>query len=185
MVREEAARLVAVMVAATAQGARLDGKAVVAMVDAYASLLADLPYARCDAAVRSLVQSQPFIPAVSEIRAAVLELERGPVRPGGEAWGSVKAAMRCEGSYKTPGLDFVFRDPVTARCVDALGWQEMCKSELEAPDRARFIELYDRLAKQERREAQVPLLAAAREARQVSAGSAINLLMTQISTEES
>ncbi len=183
MVREEAARLVALMVAATAQGSRLDGKAVVAMIDAYASLLADLPYARCEAAVGVLLQNQPFIPAVSEIRAAVLELEQGPIRSGVDAWGEVLEAMKRKGAYRRPGVDFEFSDQVTHRAVQSLGWTELCLSEFSTADRARFIELYDHLAKQTRREEQAPMLAAAREqreARQVTAGSAVSRLLSLV-----
>jgi len=167
--REETARLVAVMVAATAQGSRLDGKAVVAMIDAYSSLLDDLPYDRCNAAVRVLLQSKPFIPAVAEIRAAVTELEVGPVRPGGDAWGDAVAAMKSKGSRQTPGIDFRFSDPVVARCVDQLGWRELCQSTMQTADRARFVELYDQLAGHQRREANVPALSSGRAQHELTA----------------
>ena len=165
MTKQEAAKLVAVMVAATAQGARLDGEAVTAMVDAYASLLSDLDYARCSAAVRALLQGQTWIPSVAEIRKVVLELERGPKRSGGEAWGAVVQAMKHEGAYKFPGIDFKFVDPVTARCVEHLGWKELCLSENQVSDRARFIELYDNLADRAEREDRSPVLAAAQRNR--------------------
>jgi hypothetical protein len=167
--RSETIKLVTVMVSATAQGAKLDEDAIASMVEAYGSLLADLPYERCNAAMHVLLRSQPFMPAVAEIRAAVVELEHGPIRPGGDAWGSVVKAMKCEGSYKTPGVDFSFADPLIARCVAALGWKELCSSEFPVSDRARFIELYDSLARQARREEQVPELAAARVRRDLLA----------------
>jgi len=163
---KEAAKLVYVMVAATGQAPRFDTKAMEAMVDAYAVLLADLDYARCNAAVRVLLQSKNWIPAVADIRKVVLELERGPVRPSGEAWGEVLKAIARYGAYRTPGVDFQFSEPEVARCVNALGWQVLCLSEDQTADRARFLELYGTVASQERREQQAPLLAAAREARE-------------------
>ena len=165
MTRQETAKLVYVMVAATGQSPRFDTKALDAMVDAYAALLADLDYARCNAAVRVLLQSKTWIPSVADIRKTVLELERGPVRPAGDAWGDVLEAVRRYGAYRSPGVDFQFDDPEVARCVQALSWREICLSENQIADRARFIELYGEVASQERREQQVPLLAKARELR--------------------
>lgn len=165
MTRQEAAKLVSVMVAATGQRSRVDRSAVDDMIDAYAALLADLDYVRCNAAVRVLLQSQTWMPSVADIRRTVIELEQGPQRPAGEAWGELQKAIQRWGAYRTPGVDFEFRDPGVARCVRALGWKTLCLSEDHTADRARFIELYGALSAQERRESQVPMLAAARELR--------------------
>jgi hypothetical protein len=164
--RQEAGKLVSVMIAATAQGSRLSREAVDDMITAYAALLADLDYARCNAAVRVLLQSKSWIPAVADIRKVVLELERGPVRPAGDAWGEVLRAVSRYGAWRSPGVDFQFADPEVARCVHALGWKVLCLSEDQTADRARFIELYGQVASQERREQQAPLLALARVSRE-------------------
>jgi hypothetical protein len=162
MNRQEASRIVAVIIAACpAQSGRLDAGRASSMVDTYASLLADLSYEQVNAAVTVLLQTRTWMPSVADIRGTALELARGPVRPGGEAWGSVLRAISEQGVYRTPGDDFVFRDAITARCVSALGWTVLCNSENQAADRARFIELYDRLASQSLREAQSPQLGAA------------------------
>jgi hypothetical protein len=50
-----------------------------------------------------------------------------------------------------------------------MGWRNICLSENQAADRARFIELYDRLATDQRRRIQSPLLAAAEAQRQIDA----------------
>lgn len=177
MNRQEAAQLVAVCLASCPQqSARIDQTRQLAMVDAFANLLDDLPYEQANAAVRVLLQTSPFIPAIADIRAKVLELKHGPVAAGGEAWGSVLKAMKREGSHRTPGVEFFFVDSVVAKCVAAMGWIDLCLSENTVADRARFIELYDALASQDRRERQAPLLAAARDAReakQISAGDAM------------
>lgn len=165
MTKQETAKIVSVMIAATAQGAKLDKKAVEAMIMSYAALLEDMDYARCNAAVRVLLQSQTWIPSVADIRRVVLELERGPVRPGGEAWGDVVAAIASFGARRSPGVDFHFADPRVLHCVLSLGWRTLCLSEDQTADRARFIELYNAVSSQERREQQVPLLGAARDLR--------------------
>lgn len=176
MNRQETAKLVAVMVAATAQGAKLDGRAVEGMIDAYSGLLADLDYEACDAAVRVLLQSKPFIPAVADIRSAVLELKHGPVRTGADAWGDLR-------KLQTPRdrAAMALVDPIVLYVCQSYGWIEwrtlwrngedieqwhvVTSEKNEASDRARFIELYDSTVSQYRREVQVPILAAAREAR--------------------
>jgi hypothetical protein len=179
--RPEAAKLVAVIIAACpAQGSKLDRERQLAMVDAFEALLGDLEYTHAAAAVRVLLQTRTWMPSVADIRATVVELERGPVRAGGDAWGGVLAAMKREGAYREPGTDFVFRDPVTMRCVQRLGWQELCLSENTIADRARFIQLYDELAQQARKEQASPMLAAAEERRRevVAAGDAVARVLT-------
>lgn len=170
MTRQEAAKLVAVVLASCpSQSSKLDRDRQLAMVDAFESLLGDMAYEQANAALRVLLQTRPFMPAVADIRATALELARGPVAPGGEKWGVVLRAIREQGAYRQPGSDFVFADSVTAKCVQSLGWQELCQSENQIADRARFIEMYDKLAAQSQREAQSPALAAAREARELPA----------------
>ncbi len=173
MNKHESARIVAVIVAACPnQGSKLDSTRLTAMVDAFTALLADMTYEQVNAAVTVLLQTSPWMPAVADIRSTALELARGPVGAGGEAWGRVLRAVSMEGSYRSPGVDFVFADPVTARCVAAFGWQQICLSENAIADRARFIDMYDQLAVQDRREQQSPLLAAAKEQRSLAAGNA-------------
>jgi len=165
MKREECARLVTVMLMAVPNH-RVDPRSVPGMIDAYADLLSDLTYEQCNAAIRVLLQTRTWLPSVADVRATALEIMRGPVRAGGEAWGGVHRAMSTEGAYRQPGVDFVLADPISARCVQALGWQALCLSENPIADRARFIDMYDQLAKQQQREKQAPLLEAAREARE-------------------
>lgn len=173
MNREDTAKILVVIRAAyPAQSSKLGTSQQLDMLDAYHSLLGDLTYEQCNAAVRVLLQTRQYMPSVAEIRSTALDLERGPVRAGGDAWGSVLRAIREQGVYRTPGVEFVFHDPTTARCVAALGWTELCNSENSVADRARFIELYDKLATESRREMQAPQLAAAREHRQLNAEQA-------------
>lgn len=170
MNRKEAAKLVAVMMASCpAQSSRLDDNRATAMVDAFVSLLDDVTYDEANAALRVLLQTSPYMPAVADIRKTVLELKYGGLVPGGEQWGEVLKHISRYGSYRTPGVDFQFADAVTAQCVKALGWQELCLSENAVADRARFIELYDKLAAQSHKEKLAPALGAAKQARQLGA----------------
>lgn len=116
----------------------------------YERMLADLDYAVANAAVERLLATAKFLPTIAEIREACMALSTGERRPGGDAWGEVLQAIRRYGYVRVPGKDFTFRDPVVAQCVAALGWTELCNSENVHADRARFIELYDKLAATER-----------------------------------
>jgi hypothetical protein len=118
---------------------------------AYEQMLADLEYAPAMAAIQRIAAVHRFptiLPSIADIREATLTITHGERRPGGDAWGDVLAAVSRFGSYRSPTFD----DPVVARCVQQLGWQEICLSENQVADRARFVELYDQLAQTVRRD---------------------------------
>lgn len=146
MTRLEVAKLVGVLMAAFPSGQSTDRTSQI-----YEEMLVDLDFSSANAVVRRLIATCKFMPSIAEIREAALEVTSGQVRPGGDAWGDVLAAVRRFGYYRRP----VFDDPVVARVVQSLGWEEICASENQAADRARFIETYDKLTKAQRREAQV------------------------------
>lgn len=136
------------------QRQKMTDEDVGAMATLYALSLADVDFARCKAAVVRLVQTSRMMPSVADIRAELGIVQHGVVRAGAEAWGEVLRAMRTRGSHRSPGVDFEFADPITARVVTALGWLDLCASDNQAADRARFIEAYDQISRTERREAQ-------------------------------
>lgn len=138
-------KLVAILVAAFPAG-----KFTSDTVAIYERMLGDLDYALAQAAVERLLATAKFLPTVAEIREAALTLSAGETRPGGEAWGEVLRAIGRYGYMRTPGVDFQFTDPVILECVRAMTWRELCDSENQEADRARFTELYDRLAKHHR-----------------------------------
>lgn len=145
MTKVEVAKLVQVLLASFPNAQTNVGTSM-----AYERMLADLDHAEAQAAVERLIATSKWLPTVAEIRETAHTISIGEQRPGGDAWGSVLSAIKAQGSYRKPGIDFVFKDPITARCVAALNWEELCLSENQAADRARFIELYDKLAIQDR-----------------------------------
>lgn len=145
MTQLEAKKLVAVLVASFASS-----KITIDTVGVYERMLSDLDYVVANAAVERLLATAKFLPTIAEIREACLALSTGEKRPGGDAWGEVLAAIRKYGYVRVPGKDFRFHDPVVAQAVAALNWTELCSSENVQADRARFIELYDKLAATER-----------------------------------
>lgn len=139
----EARRLVAVAVASCpTQGGKLDRAQLKDMGDAWAALLADITYADASAALKRYLATSHWLPAPAQLRAIVSEAQHGRRRPGGDAWGDVLGAVGRYGRDRRP----TFVDELVGRCVDALGWRELCDSENQTADRARFIELYDRIA---------------------------------------
>lgn len=117
-----------------------------AMTIAYANGLADLEAEAARAAVSALVLTERWIPTIAAIRAKAAELTRGRARTGAEAWGDVTEAMRRYGSYRTPGVDFEFRDPLVAQVVKRFGWSNLCASDAPGIDRAQFERAYNELA---------------------------------------
>ena len=146
MTKTEVMKLVAVLCAAYPSA-----KFTAETSSVYEHMLADLDGTTTTAAVEQLISSSRWLPTVAEIRERVLSLRSGEIRPGGDAWGSVRKAIARRGRHRVPGVDFEFSDPVVHEAVRALGWAELCDSENAVADRARFTELYDRLAVLRRR----------------------------------
>lgn len=143
MTEPEARKLVAVAVASCpTQGGRMGKDQVADMGTAWAMLLEDIEYADGAAALKRWLATSHWLPAPAQIRTIVAEAKHGRRRPGGDAWGDVLAEVGRTGRYRNPR----FADPLVARAVDAFGWVNICDSENQHADRARFVELYDRLA---------------------------------------
>ena len=159
MTTSETIKFIATIAAAyPSQAARLSPDALEAMVPVWHEMLKDLAASQANAALARCVATSTWMPSVADIRSAAVQQTIGAARAGGDAWGDVLAAVRRYGYLRTPA----FSDPVVARAVYALGWLEICNSENQVADRARFIELYEQLQVSERVEAQVAGLPAAR-----------------------
>ncbi len=115
---------------------------------AYERYLEDLDRERASAAVQRLIGTSRFLPSIAEIREAAAGVVLGPVRSGSEAWGDALEAVRRVGWCGNPR----FKDPLVKEALRLWGgWQEFCASPEDDPGgRARFIDLYDQLARRER-----------------------------------
>ncbi len=147
MTSGEAARIVTLLFTAFQPRLRLTPAAIADSADAYRHAIADLDAGAALEAVRGLIATESWLPSIRDIRDATVAVTAGEVRAGGEAWGDILRAVSKYGIYRDPKFD----DPVVAEVVDAMGWREICNSENQAADRARCIELYDRLAATRRR----------------------------------
>lgn len=147
MTRIEASRLVNIALAARPTPASfLDAQATVDMGAAWHLILADVPYQAAEAALAVVLAGEASagkIPGPELVRRLLTDAAFGARRPGGEAWGDVLMAVRRYGVHRSPE----FADQLVARAVAAMGWAAICNSEHQVSDRARFIELYDQLAR--------------------------------------
>lgn len=189
MTRSDAAKLWAMLATAYAEGMRwLDEAQRRDVARLYVEFLLDLEYAPADAAVRRIIAtwaptSANRYPPIPVLRAAVLAQTEGRRRSGLEAWGDLQ---RLTGTYEAERLQGL--DPLVRQCLETLGWLEwrpfysaargefqkwtVALGENEAADRARFCELYDRLAAAAQEDAVVGLLAPPLPRRQLALGEA-------------
>lgn len=141
MTKLEAAKLVAVLTAAYPSAKVTDRTS-----EAFEHMLADLDGEVASKAVARIIATSRFFPSIAEIRETVTDLECGAIRAGGDAWCDVLEQSRRVGYTGRPRFD----DPIVRAIVARWGWRALCLSETGAADRARFIELYEALAKRER-----------------------------------
>lgn len=111
----------------------------------YYRLLQDISSDELKAAVLHCV-SEPgraFAPSIGEIRGAVGDLRKhvANVPTSYEAWQEVLRQISDVGSYGSPQ----FSNPLIDSTVRALGWRNLCLSENQTADRARFVQCYEQL----------------------------------------
>lgn len=118
----------------------------------YFQTLQDIPSDELKAAVlHCLTESgRAFAPSIGEIRGAVSDLRRAAANvPGAyDAWMEVCRAIADVGSYGTPD----WSSPLIERTVKSLGWRNLCLSENQVADRARFLQAYEQLMERAVRE---------------------------------
>lgn len=117
----------------------------------YARGLHDLDYPGAQMAAERLMRTQKFLPTISELREVYVQMSRGGPRSGEEAWALVMTAIRRRGRYNPP----VFKDDTINQALRLWGsWEALCNSPEDDPGgRARFVQLYDSLAKSTRADA--------------------------------
>lgn len=113
--------------------------------EVYWQTLQDIPSDELKAAVLHCVteSGRAFAPSIGEIRGAVSDLRRASanVPSAYDAWQEVCKQILLVGSYGTP----TFTSPLIERTVKNLGWRNLCLSENQVADRARFVQAYEQL----------------------------------------
>lgn len=124
-------------------------------------LLQDIPYEVCRVAVQKHMMLNKFPPTVAEIRELAATAVNGRAMTWGESWEKARTAIRRYGSYnQTEALNSL--DPVTRKCVESMGYKNLCFSENEMADRAHYQRLFEVFSKREQEDRQLsaPLLEA-------------------------
>lgn len=123
---------------------------------AYTRLLKDLDAEAALAAIDRVAATHRFptvLPAIAEIREAALALTEGEVKPGLVAW---REACQLHGRFSTynPPTAADVADPLVFEAIQAIGWRSLCMAREDDPaPRARFVDAFDQLARNRRRDA--------------------------------
>lgn len=145
MERDEAAKLVTMLVKAFP-----DTKADAGTVKVYVDMILDLDFEATKRGIARILASAKWFPKIAEIREAAQVACGRRLRSGAEAWLDVVEQIRKEGGrWGKPK----FKDPIVAEIVRRCGWVTLSDSGDSVADRARFIAMYDAMAKQQWEEA--------------------------------
>lgn len=119
------------------------------------ALLGDLPYDVCAVAIKKYMLTNKFPPTVAEIRTIASEVVNGDPLTWGESWEKALNAVRRFGSYnKEEALNSL--DSITRKCVESIGYLELCRSENIMVERAHYQKIFDVYAKREQTQKQIP-----------------------------
>ena len=118
--------------------------------------LCDIPFSVAEASLRKWVTMNKWSPSISEIREMSAGIVNGEPMSWGESWERALEAVRKYGSYnKTAALDSL--DKLTRKCVEAIGYMELCMSENIMVERAHYQKIFEVYAKRDQTEKQIPL----------------------------
>ena len=119
------------------------------------ALIGDLPYDVCAVAIKKFMLTSKFPPTVAEIRELASGIVNGDPMTWGESWERALNAVRKYGSYnKMEALDSL--DPLTRKCVESIGYMELCMSENIMVERAHFQKVFEVFAKRAETEKKMP-----------------------------
>ena len=128
--------------------------------------LEDIPYKVAEASLRKWVATNKWSPSIAEIRELTANIQYGEQLTWGEAWEKALNAVRRYGSYnKKEALDSL--DPLTRKCVENIGYLDLCMSENIMVERAHFQKIFEIYSKREQTDKRLPnnLLQAIEQAR--------------------
>jgi hypothetical protein len=120
------------------------------------ALVGDLSYEVCGVAIKKYMLTNKFPPTVAEIRELASGIVNGDPLTWGESWERAMTAVRRYGSYnQVEAMNSL--DPLTRKCVDSIGFMQLCMSENIMVERAHFQKIFEIFAKREQVDKQIPL----------------------------
>lgn len=121
-------------------------------IEVYFRTLSDLDFELLKtAALHAIAEpGRKFAPSVGELRGAVSEiLQRASGMPSSfEAWEEFLQQVRAVGHTGIPQ----FSHPLVTKTVRVLGWRDLCLSENQVADRARFVQAYEQFVERANRD---------------------------------
>ena len=122
-------------------------------VELWTMMLNDIPYELGEKALKKVLATAKFFPAIAEIRDAALQIAQltsgeNPLMAI-EAWGEYRAAARRYGYYRQPELMDAL-SPLTQKTVRYMDLSKMLMSTEPEMVQARFMKAYEQLAARER-----------------------------------
>lgn len=119
------------------------------------SLMGDLPYDVCSVAIQKYMLTNKFPPTVAEIRESAATVVGGDPLTWGESWERALAAVRRYGSYNQIEA-MASLDPITRKCVESIGYLELCMSENIMVERAHYQKIFEVYSKRDKERQQMP-----------------------------
>lgn len=118
--------------------------------------LQDIPYQVAEASLNKWVATNKWSPSIADIREMASTIQEGELPDWGDGWEQVLMAIRKYGMYRIGDAMETF-DPLTKKCVERLGFRNLCMSENINQDRANFRMIYEQLAERKKKDAQIPM----------------------------
>lgn len=111
--------------------------------------LCDIPYNVAEMALRKWVSTNKWSPSIADLREMTSGIVNGDPMSWGESWEKALNAVKRFGSYnKMAALESL--DPLTRKCVENIGYLELCMSENIMVERAHYQKIFEVYSKRER-----------------------------------
>lgn len=120
------------------------------------SLLKDIPYEVLNVAIQKYMMTNKFAPTIADLRELASEVTQGQISDWGDGWEQVLRAIREHGMYDVRAA-LNSMDDITRKCVERLGFREICMSTNIAVERANFRTLYETLANRQKEDSKLSL----------------------------
>lgn len=126
-----------------------------AAMDLWFRQLQDLDYKLAETALNKWVATCRWSPTIADIREEAANIAAGEIGDWADGWQQVLKAISRFGFYRpTEALDSM--DETTRKCVERIGFINICTSDNIAADRANFRKIYEAYAEREKTERQIP-----------------------------
>lgn len=126
-----------------------------AAMDLWFIQLQDLDYKLAEAALNKWVATCRWSPTIADIREEAANISAGEIGDWADGWQQVQRAISRFGFYR-PAEALESMDEITRKCVERLGFVNICTSDNMPADRANFRKIYEAYAEREKTERQIP-----------------------------